>query len=124
MLRRDSGAQACRASVTQVPGTKTAQHSPSALRISADPAAVLPSLGRSRRSRATCEESSLTRCRKVGCQVDGKKASVVTARFHKEMNANGAVDGSNLETAPVFSILEELENWADQLKALPLALLP
>lgn len=31
----------------------------------------------------------------------------------------GAVDGSNLETAPVFSILEELENWAGQLKALP-----
>lgn len=33
--------------------------------------------------------------------------------------ADGAADGSNLETAPVFSILEELENWAGQLKALP-----
>ena len=32
----------------------------------------------------------------------------------------GAADGSNLETAPlVLSILEELENWAGQLKASP-----
>lgn len=32
---------------------------------------------------------------------------------------NGAVEEKNLETAPVFPILEELENWAAQLKALP-----
>lgn len=31
----------------------------------------------------------------------------------------GAVDGNNLETAPVFSILQELEEWDKQLKGLP-----
>ena len=36
-----------------------------------------------------------------------------------DAGCSGAPDGSNLETAPVFSILEELENWAGQLKASP-----
>ena len=31
----------------------------------------------------------------------------------------GAVQENNLETAPIFSIIEELENWTAQLKASP-----
>lgn len=31
----------------------------------------------------------------------------------------GAVEGSNLETASVFSILQELEEWDKHLKSLP-----
>ena len=32
---------------------------------------------------------------------------------------NGAVEENNLETAPAFSILQELEEWGNHLKSLP-----
>lgn len=35
---------------------------------------------------------------------------------------NGAADQRNLETAQIFSILEELEEWGKQLKAAPVTL--